>query len=146
MLAKIGLGFGCFLVFSTAYLMQDGFVHVAVDDWRPGGDHIHMIVPAVLAPLGVDVVPQKKLEHLPRELNRWLPTLRSASAELAKIPDAVLVEVTDDREHVRVAKSGDGLDIDVQDPGEHVHVWVPLSAVYDTLDTLQSRLVPYETN
>jgi len=140
MLAKIGLGIGCFCVFSTAYLLQDGFVHVAVDEMQNGGIHLHLALPAALAPLAAHLIPERHLAHVERQLSGVLPAVQAAAKELDRIPDSVLVEAFQDGEHVRVAKSGSGLDVEVQKPSEHVHVWVPLSAVYDTADALESRL------
>lgn len=139
MLAKIALGMLVVATACGAYLLQDGLVHVTVEEFQKDGTHLHLVVPAVLAPLGAHFIPARDVARARQRLNEWLPTLRLTATELEKIPDSVLVEVEDAKEHVRIAKSGDGLDIDEESPREHVHVWVPLRAIYDTADAFQSR-------
>jgi hypothetical protein len=141
MLAKIALGMLVTIAAGTAYLLQDGFVHVTVEEFQKDGTHLHLVVPAALAPLGAHFIPQRKLDGARQRITELLPALRLTAIELEKIPDSVLVEVRDSGEHVRIAKSGDGLDIEEESPREHIHVWVPLRAVYDTANALKSRVV-----
>ncbi len=140
MLGKIAMGFLVVTAMGTAYICQDGFVNIRVEEYRKGGENHHLILPAQLAPLAAHFVPLRHLRNAERGLRDFLPALRAASTELAKIPDTLLVEARDHDEHVRISKSGDGLDIEVESPREHVHVWVPLRAIYDTADALASRL------
>ena len=140
MLAKIAMGFLVVTGMGTAYLCQDGFVHVRVEESRKGGDNLHLILPAELVPLAADLVPLAHLRHSERELRSALPALHVTAAELAKLPDTLLVEVIEDKDHVRIAKVGEGLAIDSESPDEHVHVWVPLRAIFDTAEALESRL------
>jgi hypothetical protein len=142
MLAKIAMGFLVVTGMGTAYICEDGFVHVSVQESRKGGGNLHLILPAQLGPLAAHLVPLSHLRNADRELRAALPALHITAAELAKIPDTLLVEVRDHEEHVRISKAGAGLDVDVESPGEHVHVWVPLRAIYDTADALESRLGP----
>ncbi|MFZ0820659.1 MAG: hypothetical protein WAM91_11365 [Candidatus Acidiferrales bacterium] len=140
MLAKIAMGFLVVTGMGTAYICQDGFVHVRVEESREGGKNVHLILPAELGPLAAHLVPLGHLRNAERDFRAALPALHITAAELAKLPDTLLVEVMDQKDHVRIAKVGDGLDIDSESPEEHVHVWVPLRAIYDTADALESRL------
>ncbi len=142
MLAKIAMGFLVVTGMGTAYICQDGFVHVQVVESRKGGESIHLILPAELGPLAAHLVPLDHLHHAERNLRGVLPALHITAAELAKLPDSLLIEVQHERDHVRISKSGEGLDINSESPGEHVHVWVPLRAIYDTAEALESRLGP----
>ena len=139
MLGKIGLGLLVTTVMAGGYIMQDGFVHVSVDEFSNGGTHLHLVVPAQLATIAAHFIPARHLERVHHELGDLLPTLKLAAAELAKLPDAVLVEVRDAQNHVLVSKSGDGLLVEEESREEHVRVWVPLRAIYDTAGVLQSR-------
>jgi hypothetical protein len=100
MLGEIALGFLITTAACSAYVLQDGFVHL-------------------------------------------LPALKLSASELAKLPDSVLVEVRDADQHVLISKSGDGLSVEEESPQEHVKVWVPLRAIYDTADVLESRAGPH---
>jgi hypothetical protein len=139
MLAKIAMGFLVVTGMGTALICQDGFVHVQVDDSR-NGKNVHLILPAELGPLAAHLLPLGHLRNADRDLRTALPALHITAAELAKLPDTMLIDVIDDREHVRIAKVGDGLDVDSESAEEHVHVWVPLRAIYDTAEALESRL------
>ena len=138
-LAKIAVGFAATLVVGATYLVQDGFVHVGVDEYREGGTHLHLIVPAMLAPIGAACIPARYLHEVQHDAIPFLPAIRVAAYELNKLPDVTFVEVKDGTDHVTVSKAGDGLNIEVQSPEEHVKVWLPLRAAYDTAWSLQSR-------
>jgi hypothetical protein len=97
------------------------------------------VVPAQLATIAAHFAPPKHFAGHQRELRALLPALKLSALELAKLPDSVLVEVRDGDEHVVVSKAGDGLSVEEDSPQEHVKVWVPLRAIYDTADVLQSR-------
>jgi len=139
MLGKIALGFLVTTAACSAYVLQDGFVHVSVDEFAEHGTHLHLIVPAQLATLAAHFVPPQRLRGAERDIRALLPALKLSAAELAKLPDSVLVEVRNGHEHVLIRKSGDGLSVEKESPRENVNVWVPLRAVYDTADVLESR-------
>lgn len=139
MLGKIAVGFLVTTAALSGYIMQDGFVHVSVDEAAKDGTHLHLIVPAQLATVAAHFVSPRHLDGHQRELRALLPGLKLSALELAKLPDSVLVEVRDGQEHVVVSKSGDGLSIEKESPEENVKVWIPLRAIYDTADALESR-------
>jgi hypothetical protein len=139
MLAKLAMGFLIFVMITTAYAVQDGFVHISVDELKESGTHLHLVVPASLGIVAARLAPRGQLSNAPHELRTLLPMLQLASVELVKQPDFMLVDVRDRDQHVRIAKVGNGLDIEEDSPREHVKVWVPLRAVYDTAEVLSSR-------
>jgi hypothetical protein len=139
MLGKIALGFLATTAAFTGYILQDGFVHVSVDESAEHGTHLHLVVPAQLATIAAHFAPPKKFAEHQRQLRELLPTLQLSAKELMKLPDSVLVEVKDNHEHVLISKVGDGISVEEDSPKEHVKVWVPLKAVYDTAGVLESR-------
>ncbi len=143
MLAKIALGFLVTAGMGTAYLLQDGLVSVTVEEHRKDGTNLHLYIPAELVPLAAHFVPRKEFHGDMNKLREVMPMLRMMSTELVKLPDTLLVEVRDGDQHVRVAKSGNGLEVEEESPREHVHVYVPLRAIYDTAEVFEAKL---ETN
>ena len=138
-LAKLAIGFGATMILGASYMVQDGFVHVGIDEFAPDGTHLHLIVPAVLAPLAATCIPERHLHEVREQAGPYLPLVREAIYELSKLPDSEFVEVKSGDEHVRVAKAGGGIKVEVHSPEENVDVWVPLRAAYDTVWELQSR-------
>jgi hypothetical protein len=119
-----------------------GAVRVAVDENRPGGDHVHLFVPAVMVPPALGLIPEKDLRKHAREIQPWLPAIKIASRELAKSPDGILVEVIDTDEHVTITKQGGAIVVDVKSPDENVHVAVPLHMIYSVAEKLETTSPP----
>ena len=108
-----------------------GFVRIAVDDRSADPTTIHLAVPAMvldaalaLAPLAIPADAQADLR---RELGDYGPMLRQLAAELERCPDAILVEVEDDTDHVRITKERNSLIIRVRSTDTDVDVQVPVS-------------------
>ncbi len=113
-----------------------GSIRVSVDEKKPGGDHVHIIVPAILVPAAMGFVPDKELGKHAKEIRPWLPAIRAACKELERTPDTVLVEVINPDEHVTITKRGGAIHIDVVDPGETVHVAVPIETIHSVAERL----------
>ena len=126
MLGKVMLGLAGTTALAGAYLVQQGTVRVSLDEHRANGRHVHLLVPAALVPMGMRFVPEENLLDAARQARPFLPTIRVASAELARLPDCDLVEVQDVNKYVKITKRGGSLVIDVQSPEETVHVSFPL--------------------
>jgi len=127
---------GCFL---TA---RGGIVNVHVVQRQPEVHNIHVIVPGILVTLTLHMVPSRCFRDSGSDLRQWLPVVRATSDSFAKMPDTVLVEVTDPRERVVVRKSGGSLVTDVNDADENVHVSVPVRTLRDTAEILASKQMP----
>jgi hypothetical protein len=112
-----------------AFVYHVGAVWIDVREKHPGGEHVRLVVPAIIAPIAAMMVPKEKLHNAPQELQQWMPTIEAATEELSNCPDTVFVQVESRNEHVKIAKVGDHLVIDVDDPGETVHVSFPIRAV-----------------
>jgi hypothetical protein len=111
-----------------AFVCSMGAVRVEVRSKSPRGEHIRVIAPAMVLPVGAMLVPKEKVREASRQLQPWLPTIRAATDELLRCPDGPLVQVDNRHEHVKIAKISDALVIDVDDETETVHVSVPLRA------------------
>jgi hypothetical protein len=124
----------------TGIVADAGFIHVRVHEAREDGTHVNLYVPAILATSGARFMPEKQLEQHADELRAALPALRVAARELERLPDGPLVEVTSAREEVRVAKEGSRLVVEAKNEKEEVHVSLPLRAMAEVAQNLESAL------
>ena len=136
LLAKIALGMAGVGLASVGVLFSEGVVNVRVVEKEPQGVHIHMIAPAMLAPIAVYLVPRRALGNAAGQIQRNLPAIRAALDGLRDSDDVVLVEVKEPGEHVEVATSNGSIVVDVDDADETVHVSAPIRAISSTVDQL----------
>jgi len=139
LLAKAALGLGGTLVLAGAYTMREGVIRIDVDEYRSGGSHVHMWVPAAAIPMVMHFVPEKCLHNAAFQAREAMPILHALVKELKKYPDAEFVEIDDKSEHVRMRTLGGKLQIDVDTPNEKVHVLCPLSTIEDATVQLEER-------
>jgi hypothetical protein len=139
LLAKAALGLGGTLVLAGAYTMREGVIRIDVDEYRSGGSHVHMWVPAAAVPMALHFVPEKPMQHACEHAREALPILHALVKELKKYPDADFVEIDDNSQHVRLRTHSGKLQIDVDAPGQKVHVLCPLSTIEDVTVQLQER-------
>jgi hypothetical protein len=138
LLAKAALGVGGALVMAGAYTFHEGLIRVDVDEYRAGGSHVHMWVPAAVVPMTLHFVPRHHLRDAAGHAREFLPVAHALFKELKEFPDAEFVEVKDDDQHVRIRTHDGKLQIDVEAPDQNVHVLVPLSTVDDVVEQLES--------
>ena len=138
-LAKAALGMAATLALSAAYVFHEGVIKVDVEEFRGDGSHIHLWVPATAVNLGLEVVPRRNLERAARQVQPFLPALRELAKELKKYPNAQLVDVKEQNEHVQIALVDGKIQIDVVDPQEIIHVRVPVATLEDVADRLESN-------
>lgn len=136
LLGKIALGMAGFAVAGAGMLCSEGFVDVNVVQRRDSPPHVHVIAPAMLAPIAVRLVPNDKLANASEQIQPWLPTIRAALDGLRDSPDMTLVEVSDRDEYVHVEKSYGDIVVDVANRDETVHVSVPIRAIHSTVEAL----------
>ncbi len=137
LLAKAALGLGSTLVLAGAYTFREGVIRIDVDEYRSGGSHVHMWLPAAAVPMAMHFVPGKQIHHASERASEALPVLHAIVKELKKYPDADFVEVVDHDQHVRMRTHGGKLQIDVDAPYEKVHVLCPLSTIEDVTSQLE---------
>jgi hypothetical protein len=139
-LAKVALGLGATMAMAGAYVFHEGVIRVDVDESRAGGPHVHFWVPATIVATGMHFMPKDQLNHTTREMRPFLPALREVAKELENYPNAELVDVSDARDHVRVAMVDGRLRIDaVSGDGDVVHVSVPERVLRDVADELEEK-------
>lgn len=138
LVAKAALGFGGAIVLAGAYTFREGLIRVDVDEYRSGGSHVHMWVPAAMVPMTMHLVPKHYLRGAAEQAREVLPALRAFAKELKKFPDTELVEITDGAEHVQLRTRASKLQVDVDAPSENVHVRVPLSTIEHVVQELES--------
>lgn len=131
------LVFACVVGTTAVATYEAGAVRISVQEKAPGGEHIRLIVPALLVPVGLHFIPEKELRKQSAEMRQWLPVIRAASQELERCPDATLVEVKGPDENVSIRKRGDSMVIDVDDRDETVHVSFPLRVVTTAVRRLE---------
>jgi hypothetical protein len=131
LLAKIALGLASTVAFAAIYTFREGVIRVDVDEYRSGGSHVHLWVPAAVVPVALRFAPKDHLQDAAENIKPWIPTIRQLAKELEKYPEANLVEVVDGTDHVQIRTHAGKLQIDVREPGESVHVAVPISTLED---------------
>ena len=136
LLAKAALGLGGTLVAAGVYTFHEGVIRVDVDEFRAGGSHVHLWVPAAMVPMTMHFVPKHHLCEAAGHAREFLPVAQALFKELKNFPDAEFVEVKDDDQHVQIRTHDGKLQIDVDDPDEKVHVLVPLSTMDDVVGQL----------
>jgi hypothetical protein len=150
LLGKIVLGMAGVGLAGVGALCSDGFVNVDVTAKQPDGVHIHVIAPAMLAPLAVRLAPLAVRVGPPRvspdpqdvmaqagwQIREQLPVIDAALASLRAAGDFTLVEVDAPGEHVHVAKSGGSIVVDVDNSDATVHVSAPIRALASTINQL----------
>jgi len=111
-----------------------------------GGTNITIPVPLALAQVALAFAPDEikymQIDDVDAEVAQYWPYLERMVAELNDIPDALLIEVEDGNDHVRIAKEGEFLRISVDEGkagGETVQVNVPLAMVTAMLDAYEEE-------
>jgi len=139
-LAKAALGLGATMAMAGVYVFHEGVIRVDVDERRAGGSHVHFWVPATVVSVGMHLAPKDQLNHVTEKTRPLLPVLREVSKELEKYPNVEFVDVTDARDHVRVAMVDGKLQIDaVSGDGDVVHLSVPARVLCDVADELEEK-------
>jgi hypothetical protein len=126
-LAVLLLGSGMLVAWTLA---TRGVVRIAVDDHEEGV-HFDVPLPAALFEAGLAFAPLAARHHR-HELNghdidvgEYGPAVAAFLEELADAPDAVLVEVEDGHDHVRIIKEGRDIVVYVESPDADVHFSMP---------------------
>src|ERR1700730_2682612 len=139
LLAKVALGIASTVAFAGVYTFHEGLLRVDVDEFRAGGSHVHIWLPAAVVPIALHFTPKRHIQNARENLKPWLPTVRQLTKELKKYPDADLIDVQDDSDHVQIRTRAGKLQIDVRQPGQAVHIVCPIS----TLEHLSRELTDH---
>jgi hypothetical protein len=108
-----------------------GNIEVSVREQGPDGVDLAFTVPAALVQTALAVVPSTAFREMcgDADVARWMPAVRAAQRELERLPDCVLVQVTDGDERVQVAKRQGRIVVEVHTEDDDVRVAVPVSTV-----------------
>jgi hypothetical protein len=139
-IAKIALGFGATLAVGGAYVFHEGVINVDVDEFRPGGPHVHVWVPATAVSLGMRALPRHHLEHAASQVQPFLPVLREVAKELKRFPNAKFVEVKNGTDDVFIGTVDGKIRIDAVSNNETVHLRIPIETVEDVADRLEADI------
>ena len=135
-LAVLLLGSGMLVAWTLA---TRGVVRIAVDDHEEGV-HFDVPLPAALFEAGLGLIPLAARHHRHHgdcghhrfglhghdiDVGEYGPAVAAFLDELADAPDAVLVEVEDGRDHVRIVKEGRDIGVYVESPDANVHFSMP---------------------
>jgi multidrug efflux pump subunit AcrA (membrane-fusion protein) len=126
-LAVLVVGSGTLLATSV---VRSGMMTVKVHETGPDGvKHLYIPVPAALIGLSLDMMPVLTGEDIFADMRSNLgdmrPAVAAALTELEDAPDAVLVDVQDAQERVRIVKEGRTLEIQVDGPDGQVEISLP---------------------
>jgi hypothetical protein len=137
---KMALSAASTALLAGAWVAHEGLIRVSVDDTKPGKEpaHLHLIVPAALAPAVLHLAPEHALRSGLEQARPWMPAARVACKELGRLADTDLVEVRNAHEHVRVSTRSGHLVIDVESRGETVHVSFPLRTAWRLAKQIES--------
>jgi hypothetical protein len=136
LLGKIALGIAGTAVAGVGLLCSEGMIQLKVAEKRPEGQHIRVIAPALLLPIGMLFAPKDGISEASAEIQPWLPTIRAALAQLRECDDFAFVEVKEPGRQVRVVKSGGSLVVDVDSEEESVYVSAPIRAMSSAVEEL----------
>ncbi len=110
-------------------VVAHGVVTVNVQESKAGGTHLYLPIPADLLYLGMDLLPvldqHGELARARQEVGPWAPVAQAAMESLEDCPDAVLVDVQEHGQTVKIVKVGRSIEIDVHDAGDVVHISLP---------------------
>ncbi len=115
----------------AASIVKTGLVTVKVHESGPDGRNIFVPVPAALVHAGMTVLPalieEDVWEDIRTDLGDWAPVAAEALRAVEDAPDGVLVEIENDREHVRIEKDGRSLEVRVRDGKDSFEISLPAS-------------------
>ncbi|HKH43762.1 MAG TPA: hypothetical protein VKM72_03770 [Thermoanaerobaculia bacterium] len=115
--AVLMVGSGVLLAASIA---RAGVVHVKIHEPGRSGTHVNVHIPAAVVTLGMNLMPlvldDQVTAEIRADLGKARPAMAAALQELEDVPDAVLVDVQDGPERVRISKKGRALEIHVVNP------------------------------
>jgi hypothetical protein len=136
--AGVVLVVGTTAAFATVAVIRDGNIEVEVQG--DGQGSFSMTVPASLVRAALTFAPTVRgteFDAAMAEVRPHWPLVRAACAQLAELPDGVLVEVKEGNGgHVVVAKQDGDLVVRVQDGGGRVRVRVPAATLQDAVDAV----------
>ena len=134
LLGKVALGIAGSALAGVGLICSEGMIEVKVVEKQPEVHHVYVLAPAMLVPMTMHFIPNRKLGRCSAEIKPWMPTIRAALEQLRASEDITLVEVRESDQHVLVTKSGGSVVVDVTDKDNIVHVSAPIRAIESTVE------------
>ncbi len=138
--AIVGMLFVSSGVLLAASVVRSGVVTVHVKEKQDTGtSNVYVPVPAGLIYAGLSAAQlfaPDELAEARREIGDAGPAMAEVLRALEDCPDAVLVDVQDDDEHVQIVKRGRNFEIRVHDAEADVHVSLPAGLMSHIANTL----------
>ena len=85
LVAKIALGIASTVAFATIYTFREGLIKVDVDEFRAGGSHVHVWVPAAAFRRSCISLRRQHMQNATEQLEPFMPTIRQLAKELKNI-------------------------------------------------------------
>jgi hypothetical protein len=118
-------------VLLAASVVRAGTLTVKIHEPGRNGTNIDLTIPAAVVHLGLNVLPWVLDDDLCAEigtdLGEYGPAVAAGLRELEDAPDAVLVDVRDASERVRITKKGRSLEIYVDNADGRFEISLPAS-------------------
>ncbi len=118
-------------VLLAASVVRAGTMRVKIQEPGRHGTNVDLAIPAAVVHLGLNVLPWVMNGDLSAEirtdLGEYGPAVAAALQELEDAPDAVLVDIRDASEHVRITKEGRSLEISVDNAEGQFEITLPAS-------------------
>ena len=137
LLAKAALGIGGTLAVAGAYTFHQGILRIDVDEYRAGGSHVHVLLPAATVPMVMHLVPRQNMECMSKDARDALPVVHAIVKELNKYPNTEFLDIVNGSEHVLVRTKRGKLQIDDVASDKNVHVLCPLATIEDVASQLE---------
>ena len=118
---------------------RSGSVRLAVHEPGDDGLDLALTLPGAIVNAAIELCPLPTDLALDPRLDALLPALRATADRLADLPDAVLVDVRDDGEHVRVEKVGREIVVSVHARDGRFEVALPVESLRRIVTKLESR-------
>ena len=117
LLAKIALGIASTVAFAAVYTFREGVIRVDVDEYRDGGSHVHLWVPAAAVPMALRFAPKSHMQNAAEHIKAWIPTIRQLAKNWRNIRRQIWLRLWTRDDHVQIRTHAGKLQIDVQSRG-----------------------------
>jgi hypothetical protein len=125
---------------AAAYAWQHaGTFRMCVHESGESGSDLTMTLPGALLDAAITLCPIPERfgpDGIDSTLQGLEPLLRAMADEIDRMPDAVLVDVRDGGERVRIAKHGEEIHVRVISVGERVEIDLPVRSFRRALEKL----------
>lgn len=118
---------------------QGGSMRLAVHESRTDGIDLDVTLPGALVNAAIALCPMPENLTLDPRWDGLLPALHDVADQLTKMPDAVIVDVDDHGDRVRVAKVGRELVVRILSRDERVEIAIPITSVKRLVAKLEAR-------